>query len=81
MTREIALAPTGEAVLSKDLVDLLNPKGNKILCAQRNNILILVGDMSQLDDLKTFRLIGEATLERLWQDEDDTIWKSYLQTT
>ena len=81
MMREIMLSPTGEAILSKELVDLLRPKGNKILCEQRDNVLILMGDESQLDALRTFRFLGEAALEKLWQDEDDTIWKSYLQTT
>ena len=81
MIKEITLSPTGEAILSKELINLLNSKENKILCEQRENILILIGDASQLDDLKTFRLLGEAALEKLWQDEDDTVWESYLQIT
>jgi hypothetical protein len=81
MIKEISLSPTGEAILEKELVALLQPKKNKICCIQRGNILVLIGDEPQLDELKTFRFLGEAALEKLWKDEDDAIWKSYLQTT
>ena len=81
MVKEISLSPTGEAILEKELVALLQPKNKKICCIQRGNILILLGDETQLDELKTFRFLGEAVLEKLWKDEDDAIWESYLQTT
>ena len=81
MIREILLSPTGEAILEKELGDLLQPKENKIRCILRGNTLILLGDRTPSDELKTFRFLGEAALEKLWKDEDDAIWKSYLQTT
>ncbi len=81
MIKEISLSPTGEVILEKELVALLEPKENKICCIQQGNILVLLGDETQLDELKTFRFLGETALEKLWKDEDDAIWKSYLQTT
>ena len=81
MIKKISLSPTGEAILEKELVALLQPTENKICCIQRGNILVLIGDETKVDELKTFRFLGEAALEKLWKDEDDTIWKSYLQTT
>ncbi|MBM3239156.1 hypothetical protein FJZ31_22915 [Candidatus Poribacteria bacterium] len=78
MIKEISLSPTGEAILAKELVALLQPKKNKICCIQRGNILVLIADETQLDELKTFRFLGEAALEKLWKDEDDAIWKSYF---
>jgi hypothetical protein len=81
MIKEISLSPTGEAILEKELVALLQPTENKICCIQRGNILVLIGNETQLDELKSFHFLGEAALEKLWKDEDDAIWKSYLQTT
>ncbi len=83
--RTVQLGVRGQMVIPQDFRNALGlSEGENLVVFEFNDCLVIKKQKAVLDSLKDIELVGwmmasNKTLNKIWKDEPDGLWESYLK--